>query len=114
MKSIGKFSLDNEGGFVTKLQVVYWDENGNKVHCDGTGTFPIGQCESLDPGQANPPVPDGSPVSIYAFVVFGEDNTGNQLFTYKNGNSTAANYVITGTTLDNQLGVTSIGPNTCS
>jgi hypothetical protein len=46
--------------------------------------------------------------------VFCEDNTGNQLFTYSTGNATAANYVITGTTLDNQLGVTSVGPNTCS
>ena len=113
MQSIGKFSLRNQGGFVTKLQVVYWDENGNKIHCDGTGSFPIGQCESLDPGKASPPVPNGSPVSVYADVVWGKDNTGNQLYMYQTGNGTTANYVITGTTLDNQLGVTSVGPDTC-
>jgi hypothetical protein len=114
MQSIGKFSLRNQGGFAAKLQCVYWDENGTKVHCDGTGSFPVAQCESLDPGQASPPVPDGSPVSIYAFVVWGNDNTGSQLFTYQSGNATTANYVITGTTLDNQLGVTSMGANTCT
>ncbi len=62
MQSIGKFSLQDQGGFAVKLQCVYWDEKGNKVHCDGTGSYPIAQCRSLDPGQASPPVPDGSPV----------------------------------------------------
>jgi hypothetical protein len=106
MQPIGKFSLRNQGGFVCKLQFVYWDQNGNRHHVDGTGSFPIGQSETADPGQYG--VPNGSAISLYADVVWGNDNTASQMFTYQSGNATKADYVITGTTLDNQLALIDI------
>jgi hypothetical protein len=106
MQQIGKFSLQNEGGFVVKLQFQYIDNNGDKVHVDGTGGIPLGQTKSADPGDYG--VPDGSPVQLYAFVVWGKDNVGSQLFYYSKGSPWTANYTISGTTLDNQLGFTGL------
>lgn len=102
MTQIGKLSLKNNGGFAVKLQFVYVDSSGEKHHVDGTGSFPLGQTETADPGDYG--VPNGSPVAVYAFVVWGSDATGTQFFTYETGNGTTANYAISGTTLNNSLG----------
>lgn len=107
MQSVGKFSLKNQGGFVVKLQFVYWDNQGNKIHVDGTGPFPLGQTESADPGEQG--VPSGSLVSLYAFVVWGSDNEANQVFMYQSGSDVTASYTISGTTLNNELALTSVG-----
>ncbi len=106
MQTVGQFKLKNQGGFVVKLQFVYYDSNGNRVHVDGTGAFPLGQSKIADPGDYG--VPDGSPVSLYAFVVWGKDNTAGQLFMYQKGSPVTANYTISGTTLDNELGLNSV------
>ena len=102
MQQVGKFSLKNNGGFVVKLQFQYIDNKGEKKHVDGTGSFPLGQTETADPGDYG--VPEGSPVTVYAFVVWGKDAVGQQLFIYTKGSTTTANFAISGTTLDNSLG----------
>lgn len=104
MQSIGKMSLKNQGGFVCKLQFVFWDANGNKQRTGGSGDIDLGQSDTEDPGAYG--VPDGAPVSIYVDVVWGDDNEGSQMFTYSKGSSCTANYAISGTTLDNSLGLT--------
>lgn len=109
MQNIGKMSLKNNGGFAVKLQFVYIDSNGDKQHVDGTGSFPLGQTETADPGDYG--VPDGSPVALYAFVVWGRDNTASQLFFYQKGAPMCAAYTISGTTLDNELGFTGLVPD---
>ena len=107
MPNVGQYSLKNQGGFVTKLQFVYWDSNGNKIHVDGTGNIPLGQSKTADPGTYG--VPDGAMTSLYAFVVWGSDNEANQVFTYVSGNPTVAAYTISGTTLNNELALTDMG-----
>lgn len=106
MQAIGNFSLFNQGGFDTKLQFVYWDGNGNKIHKDGTGAFPLGQKKSASPGEYG--VPNGTLVALYAFVVWGDDNEANQIFTYDSSSPLTANYTISGTTLDNSLVLNSV------
>lgn len=106
MQNVGRFSLRNQGGFVVKLQFVYWDENGDKIHCDGTGNYPVGQTQSADPGEHG--VPDGALVALYTFVVWGSDNEANQVFTYKKGSPVTAYYAISGTTLNNQLALITV------
>ncbi|SRR6266545_2663134 len=106
MKTIGKFSLKNQGGFVVKLQFVYWDADNQKHHKDGTDSFPLGQSQTADPGDYG--VPDGSPVALYAFVVWGSDKEAAQMFTYQRGSSAIARYIITGTTLGNDLGLVGV------
>ena len=107
MQAVGQFKLKNQGGFVVKLQFVYYDQDGNKHHVDGTGGFPLGQSETADPGKYG--VPDGSPTALYADVVWGSDNEAKQLFTYTSGSKVVASYTISGTTLDNELGLNSVG-----
>lgn len=109
MKSIGKFSLENEGGFYVKLQCVYWDENGNQIQCSGSESYSLGQSRSLAPCNANPPVPNGATVSVYADVVAGNSPLGGQMFTYQQDSPVEASYVITGTTLNNNLKLTNVG-----
>jgi hypothetical protein len=102
MISIGKFSLKNNGSFVCKLQFVYWDERGEKHHVDGSSDITLGFGDSKDPGMYG--IPDGANVTLYVFVVWGTDNEATQMFTYKSGCSSTANYSISGTTLNNILG----------
>ncbi len=109
MQSIGKFSLGNQGGFDVKLQCVYWDENGNRILCAGTDSYPLGQSRSLAPCNANPPVPDGSNVALYADVVAGNDQIGSPMFIYQQNSAVEASYLITGTTLNNDLKLTNVG-----
>jgi hypothetical protein len=107
MRSVGRFCLKNQGGFVVKLQFVYYDEHGERHHVDGTDGYPIGQTECRKPSDSG--VPNGAAVSLYAFVVWGTDNTASQLFTYDQSSTVTANYTISGTTLDNELGLNSVG-----
>jgi hypothetical protein len=97
-------NLANHGGFVVKLQFVYYDlENGEKYHVDGSGDILLGQSHSEDPGDHG--VPDGALIALYAFVVWGYDNEAKQLFTYRRGDPNTAYYTIDGTTLSNNLGL---------
>jgi hypothetical protein len=106
LQVIGKMSLKNQGGFVVKVAFVWWDEYGNKHQTGNTGSFPLGQSETADPGSLG--VPNGSTVAMKALVTAGKDNQAQQQFTYQTGNPSIANYAISGTTLDNKLGLISI------
>lgn len=105
-REIGNFCLKNNGGFVCKLQFVYWDEDGNKHHVDGSGDITLGCHTTEDPGKHG--VPDGANVALYAFVVWGTDNEANQMYTYKSGCTATPVYTISGTTLSNSLGLENI------
>ena len=109
MQSIGKFSLADQAGFNVRLQCVYWDENGNRIQCQGTDSYPLGQSRSLAPCNANPPVPDGSNVALFADVVGGNSQIGSPMFIYQQNSAIEASYVITGTTLNNTLKLTNVG-----
>jgi hypothetical protein len=53
-------------------------------------------------------VPPDSTVYLYVHVVWGNDAEAKRAFVYEKGNTATANYVITGTTLSNDLGLTDI------
>lgn len=108
MQKIGKFTLDNEGGFVARGKVSWMDDNGEKQLSNGsTGDITLGRTRDVNPGELG--VPDGSLVSLYVFVVWGYDNEARQSFIYDASSSVAANYSISGTTLSNSLGLVSVG-----
>jgi len=106
LQQIGKMSLKNQGGFVTRMMVSYLDDNGEKQLSGHTGDITLGLSKTADPGDLG--VPDGSIVSMYAFVVWGKDNEAKRVFLYHKGNPATADYTISGTTLDNELGLTDI------
>ena len=106
MQKIGKMSLKNSGGFVTRIQFSYMDDNGEKKLTGQAGDVPLGQKMTTDPGDLG--VPDGSMIYMHAFVVWGTDNEARRAFVYEKGNTTVANYNISGTTLSNDLGLVDV------
>ena len=106
LQKIGKMTLKNQGGFVARIMFSYLDDNGEKQLSGHTGDITLGFSKTADPGDLG--VPDGSVVSMYAFVVWGKDNEAKRVFLYEKGNPGTANYNISGTTLDNELGLIDI------
>ncbi|HEY0736420.1 MAG TPA: hypothetical protein VGD69_16010 [Herpetosiphonaceae bacterium] len=106
IQKIGKMSLKNQGGFVARIMFSYLDENGEKHLSGHSGDIPLGQTKTVDPGSLG--VADGTVVWMYAFVVWGRDNEAKRAFLYEEGNSDTAHYSISGTTLDNELGLIDI------
>ena len=107
LQKIGKMTLKNQGGFVVKMMFVYRDEEGEKQLSRQTGNITLGFTKTADPGDLG--VPDGSEVSLYASVVLGKDNEARKAFQYEKGNPNTAHFVITGTTLSNDLGLVRVG-----
>jgi len=106
LQKIGKMSLKNSGGFVARVQYSYMDDEGEKKLTEQTGDVPLGQTSTVDPGTLG--VPDGSMVYMHAFVVWGTDNEARRAFVYEKGNTSVANYNISGTTLSNDLGLVDV------
>lgn len=96
--TVGNLSLKNAGGFTVKLGVVI---NGKRADKE-TGSYPLGQTETLNPGDCG--ANNGDTVQVYADVALGKDKTSSQKFTYAPGTNLTAYFVISGTTLDDDLG----------
>jgi hypothetical protein len=107
LQKIGKMSLKNGGGFVARIQFSYLDDDGEKKLTGQTGDVLLGQTKTVDPDELK--VPDGAMVYLHVFVVWGTDNEARRAFTYEKGNVSTANYTITGTTLNNDLGLIDVG-----
>jgi hypothetical protein len=99
---IGHMSLKNDGGFVVKIRYRYF--NGTKLVDTDTRSrdIDLGQTGVADP--ANHGVPEGAVVYLYADVVGGDDNVAKNSFVFERWNPNTAQYVISGTTLNNDLG----------
>jgi len=106
VQKIGKMSLKNSGGFVSRIQFSYLDDNGEKKLTNQSGDVLLGQTATVDPADFK--VPNGSMVYMHVFVVWGTDNEARRAFIYEQGNPAIANYNISGTTLNNDLGLTDI------
>lgn len=107
LQKIGKMSLKNSGGFVTRIFFSYLDNDGNKKITEKSSSdIPLGQTQTVDPGSFG--VPDGSLVYMYAFVVWGTDNEAKRAFEYQKNNANTANWIITGSTLHNDLALINI------
>ena len=106
LQKIGKMSLKNSGGFVARVQFSYLDDNGEKHLTSQSGDLTLGFTRTYDPGDLG--VPDGSMVYMHVFVVWGTDNEAKRSFLYEKGNVSVANYNISGTTLNNDLGLIDI------
>jgi hypothetical protein len=106
MQKIGKMSLKNSGGFVARIQFSYVDDEGNKQLTKQSDDITLGFTKTVDPGDLG--VPDSSMAYMHVFVVWGTDNEAKRAFLYEKGNPTTAHYNISGTTLNNDLGLTDI------
>ena len=72
------------------------------VHADKhKGDTLVGQTVHVDPDDYG--VPEDALFSLYAFVVWGSDVQGHEVFRYQKGNGWSAKYALSGTTLDAHL-----------
>ncbi|MEZ4919793.1 MAG: hypothetical protein R2792_11890 [Saprospiraceae bacterium] len=99
---VGKISLKNSGGFVAKMQLAYINDDGEKVYTGKSGDVTLGFTKEVDPGDMG--VPTGSNIYLKAIVVAGFDKEANKMFVYEKGNTTVAKFMISGTTLSNDMG----------
>lgn len=100
---IGRVSLKNSGGFVAKIQLIYTDEDGQSHRSNKSGDITLGRTKALCPDELG--VPDGADVTLCAKVVLGTENIAKKTFVFKKGDSHTAYYNISGTTLNNDLGL---------
>ncbi|MCI8410134.1 MAG: hypothetical protein HFJ09_12840 [Lachnospiraceae bacterium] len=104
---IGAFRLKNQGGFVVKMDFLFGKDSTNLHRINGSGkNITLGCSETKDPGEYG--VHDGDVCTIHADVVAGKDKAGKSYFIYREGNSNTAEFTISGTTLDNELGFNGI------
>ncbi|SHH84286.1 hypothetical protein [Flavobacterium defluvii] len=101
IQTVGKFKLNQQGGYVCRTEFVYLDQNGQLQSSSQTGNELLGQSYTTDPGSLG--VPDGSTLWMKIWVMAGHDNQAQQAFTYQAGNSSIADYTCSGTTLSNHL-----------
>ena len=107
MQSVGQVNLKNGGGFVCNLGFQYIDPNTGQLQVTKfSSDILLGQSNTQNPGDLG--VPNGATFFVYVNVVWGTNNLAKQGFIYQSGSPVTANYVITGTTLDNTLGLVSV------
>lgn len=100
-KQVGKFQLNQQGGYVCRTEFVYINPKGELESSAHTGNELLGQSYITDPIVLG--VPDGSVLWMKIWVMAGRDNQASQGFEYKSGSSAVAEYTCSGTTLNNHL-----------
>ncbi|NHB61401.1 hypothetical protein C5472_09745 [Photorhabdus sp. RW14-46] len=90
-------------GCSTRIQFSYMDSDGEKYLSNKGNDINLGATKTTDPGDLG--VPDGAMIFMHVSVVWGNDNEARQTFLYKKGSQSTASYVISGTTLNNDLGL---------
>jgi hypothetical protein len=106
LQKVGKFKLNQQGGYVCRTEFVYMNDNGQNVQSSQTGDELLGQSYTTDPGSLG--VPDGSVLWMKIWVMWGTDNQASQAFIYESGNSSVAEYTCSGTTLGNNLALNGV------
>ena len=101
IQEVGKFKLNQQGGYVCRTEFVWLDEHGQLQQSAQTGDELLGQSYTTDPGSLG--VPDQSITWMKIDVVWGTDNQATQSFKYVNGSPKVAEYTCSGTTLSNHL-----------
>jgi len=101
LQKVGKFKLNQQGGYVCRTEFVYLDDNGQMVQSSQSGNELLGQSYTTDPGTLG--VPNGATLWLKIWVMWGTDHQATQGFIYDSGNPKTAEYTCSGTTLGNHL-----------
>ncbi|GAB3575341.1 hypothetical protein [Hymenobacter daeguensis] len=104
--TVGKFTLNQQGGYVCRTEFVYLDDSGQQHQSSQTSNELLGQSYTTDPGDLG--VPDGSIVWMKIWVMWGNDNQATQAFIYQKGSAKTATYTCSGTTLSNNLALNGV------
>jgi hypothetical protein len=108
LTKIGKMSLKNQAGIVTRIRFSYLNDDGEKsVTSDCGGDITLGFEKTVDPGDCG--VPDGSTVSLYPWIAAAvKEVEAKRSFMYEKGNPMTAHYVISGVINFNDLALNDI------
>lgn len=109
LQQIGKFTLNQQGGYVCRTMFAYVDGNGQLVESHQTGNELLGQTYTTDPCDLG--VPNGSMLWMKIWVMAGYDNQASQAFIYQQGGGSIAVYTCSGTTLSNHLSLDAVNNN---
>jgi hypothetical protein len=103
LTKVGKFSLKNQAGIVTRIRFSYLNDDGEKsVTGECTGDITLGFEQTASPGDCG--VPDGSTVLLYPWIAAAiKDVEAKRSFTFEQGNPLTAHYVISGVVNFNDL-----------
>ena len=105
LRKVKSFKLKNQGGFVCDIHCIYYDSDGNqRGDVPNHENFPIGQSRTMDIKAKIPFLETGNIVKMKVWVQLGSDNTYPTMFQY-DPNGEELNFTISGTTLDNHLGL---------
>ena len=105
LRKAKSFTLTNQGGFVCDIHCIYFNNEGRQQgDVANHDNFPLGQTRTMDLKAKIPALEAGQMVQMKAWVEAGKDNTFPQMFEY-DPNGDALEFVISGTTLDNHLGL---------
>lgn len=100
-KEICGFALKNSGGFVARIAVLYSDGTNKRVAV-GKDIL-LGQDRTLD--FADVGIADGETVQLSVDIVLGMDPRAQQSYVARHSAKVRARYVVSGTTLHNDLGL---------
>jgi len=105
LRKVKAFKLMNQGGFICDIHCILFDNDGNKLgDVANHETFTIGQSRIMGIKAKIPALQTGDIVKMKAWVQWGSDNTFPSMFQY-DPNGEELKFSITGTTLDNRLGL---------
>jgi hypothetical protein len=105
MRKAKSFTLTNQGGFVCDIHCIYYDDQGRKKgDVPNHENFPLGQTRTMNLKEKISALEPGNMVQMKVWVEAGSDNTFGQMFEY-DPNGDDLKFVISGTTLDNHLGL---------
>jgi len=96
-------SLKNAGGFVARIQYRYVDERGERHLSEASKDITLGVTKTLSPDEFG--VPCDALIAMHVLVVLGVDNEATQEFIFDPKSPLCAHYIISGTTLSNDLGL---------
>lgn len=106
--SVDSITLKNQGGFVTRLEILCRKSSSSEPFKVGnTGDITLGFSKKLSLSDFEE-IKDGYEVTAFAVVVMGKNNQGTIWFSCSKGCNKTAQFTISGTTLDNELGFNGI------
>ncbi|HEX2010049.1 MAG TPA: hypothetical protein VJN44_03835, partial [Roseateles sp.] len=91
----------NYGGFAVNINFLYLDADGVEREVCCSGNFETLRTVAASPGDAG--VPEGATIRLKVGVIGGRNNLGSERFAYSAQSEDMADYVISGTSLNNEL-----------
>ncbi len=106
-QTVGYLKLKNQGGFVVRMDFLSGTDTSSLERNSGSRkAITLGYSETQSPGDYG--VREGDICTVHADVEAGKDKQGTTYFVFRKESTQRANFIISGTTLDDELGFVGI------